>query len=72
MVDSKLRVVNGRSGYNLQNSSCICETIRNLVTKLVESQQEWFPIWVWKKFDAGRFTRNSRTFELILVIDLWD
>jgi len=38
MVDNKLRVVNDKSGYNLQNSSCICEMRKNLVTKVAESQ----------------------------------
>ena len=27
---------------------------RNLDVELVESQ-EWFPVWVWKRFEAGEF-----------------
>uniref|UniRef100_K7MMR1 Serine-threonine/tyrosine-protein kinase catalytic domain-containing protein n=1 Tax=Glycine max TaxID=3847 RepID=K7MMR1_SOYBN len=29
---------------------------RNLGVQLVESQ-EWFPIWIWKRFDAGEFQK---------------
>ncbi|KAG4387838.1 hypothetical protein AAZX31_09G053700 [Glycine max] len=29
---------------------------RNLGIELVESQ-EWFPMWVWKRFDAGEFEK---------------
>ena len=29
---------------------------RNLGIELVE-RQEWFPMWVWKRFDAGEFEK---------------